>query len=94
MGYQVCQVQMPHYPYFKEEVINNMAVLTPDYDKCCTLLLDMIYGDSTTVEQAIQKMDTGTINQYTYTNGGNKTETADPNAQQQQQQQDPNQNTL
>lgn len=94
MGYQVCQVQMPHYPYFKEEVINNMAVLTPDYDKCCTLLLDMIYGDSTTVEQAIQKMDAGTINQYTYTNGGNKTETADPNAQQQQQQQDPNQNTL
>ena len=92
-GYKVCQVQMPHYPYFTEEVINQMAVLVPDYDKCCTLLLDMIYGDSTTVEEAIKKMEAGTINQYTYTTGGGQQQTnADPNAQaqpqdQQQQQQ-------
>ena len=70
-----------------------MAVLVPDYDKCCTLLLDMIYGDSTTVEEAIKKMEAGTINQYTYTTGGGQQQTnADPNAQaqpqdQQQQQQ-------
>ncbi len=69
MGYQICQVQMPHYPYFKEEVINQMAVLVPDYDKNCTILLDMIYGTSTTVEQAVEKMEKGEINQYTYTTG-------------------------
>jgi transcription initiation factor TFIID subunit TAF12 len=89
MGYQICQVQMPHYPYFTEEVINQMAVLVPDYDKCCTLLLDMVYGDSTTIEQAIEKMEAGTINQYTYTQGsGQQQQTdTDPNAQLQQQQQ-------
>lgn len=89
MGYQICQVQMPHYPYFTEEVINQMAVLVPDYDKCCTLLLDMVYGDSTTVEQAIEKMEAGTINQYTYTQGGGQQQQTDtdPNAQLQQQQQ-------
>lgn len=75
-GYQVCQVQMPHYPYFTEEVINRMAVLVPDYDKNSTLLLDMIYGDSTTIDQAIEKMNAGTINQHTYTKNG------DQNAQQ------------
>lgn len=68
-GYQICQVQMPHFPYFKEEVIDQMAVVVPDYDKCLTLLLDMIYGDSTTVEQAVEKMEAGTINQYTYSAG-------------------------
>jgi LCP family protein required for cell wall assembly len=88
MKYQICQVQMPHYPYFTEEVINQMAVLVPDYDKCCTLLLDMIYGDSTTVEEAIKKMEAGTINQYTYTTGGGQQQTnADPNAQAQPQDQ-------
>lgn len=81
MKYQICQVQMPHYPYFSEEIINQMSVLVPDYNKCCTLLLDMIYGDSTTIEQAVQKLEAGTINQYTYTQGGNQ-QAADPNAQQ------------
>ena len=79
MGYKVCQVQMPHFPYFKEEVINQMAVLVPDYDKCCTILLEMIYGDSTTVEQAVEKMENGTINQYTYTQGGNDQNGQDQN---------------
>ncbi len=85
LGYQVCQVQMPHYPYFTEEVINRMAVLVPDYDKNSTLLLDMIYGDSTKIEDSIQKMEAGTINQYTYTtgNGGQNTGQDDPNGQNQ-----------
>ena len=63
---------MPTLPYFTEEIINQMAVLVPDYDKCCTVLLDIIYGDSKTAEDAIKKVDAGTINQYTYTQGGNQ----------------------
>ena len=88
MNYQICQVQMPCLPYFTEEVINQMAVLVPDYDKCCTVLLDMIYGDSKTAEESQKKIDAGTINQYTYTQGGDQQQT-DP-----QQQQTPQDNTL
>ena len=77
---------MPTLPYFTEEVINQMAVLVPDYDKCTTVLLDMIYSDSKTAEDSIKKIDAGTINQYTYTQGGNQ--------QQQQQQQQPQENVL
>jgi LCP family protein required for cell wall assembly len=80
-SYQVCQVQMPHYPYFTEEVINSMAVLVPDYDKNSTLLLDMIYGDSTKVEESIQKMDAGTINKDTYTTGNGSGTEPDPTGQ-------------
>ena len=80
-SYQVCQVQMPHYPYFTEEVINSMAVLVPDYDKNSTLLLDMIYGDSTKIEESIQKMDAGTINKDTYTTGNGSGTEPDPTGQ-------------
>ena len=83
MNYQICQVQMPTLPYFTEEIINQMAVLVPDYDKCCAVLLDIIYGDSKTAEDAIKKVDAGTINQYTYTQGGNQQ--TDPQQQQQPQ---------
>lgn len=87
MNYQICQVQMPTLPYFTEEVINQMAVLVPDYDKCTTVLLDMIYSDSKTAEDSIKKIDAGTINQYTYTQGGDQ-------QLQQQQQQQPQENVL
>lgn len=60
-GYQVCQIQMPTYPYFKEEVINQMAVLVPDYDKNAALLKEMVYGDSTTSDEAVKKLEAGQL---------------------------------
>ena len=94
MSYQICQVQMPHYPYFTEEVINQMAVLVPDYDKCSTVLLDMIYGDSKTAEESMKKIDAGTINQYTYTQGGGTQQPTDPQQTTDPQQQQPPQNNV
>lgn len=82
-SYQICQIQMPTFPYFKEEVIRRMAVIVPDYEKNALLLKEMIYGDSTTSEQAVQKLESGQLTtQPQQQDGNNGDNTLDNNTAQ------------
>ena len=56
MSYSVQQLQMPAAGYFKEGVMNGLAVLEPDYPGNMEILKKVVYGTAKNADEAIKQM--------------------------------------
>ena len=70
MKYDVQQLQIPASGYFKEDIIYNEAVLSPDYEANAQILQKVIYDDAKTAEEAASEYEdertNGTAQQSSY----------------------------